>query len=118
MSIKGAHASERTQPTIMSSNLTTAMSTVSSTPMETMPSWMSISEDDVANADIPLARWTLTKKPRTAGHASRVTYEEVPVETNGVVIPATKSSLKKKLCNVYSGFKGFFKGQSKIYRVV
>ena len=67
----------------MSGNLT-IMSTVSSTPMETMPSWMSISHGETIGTDIPMSKWTL----------------------------------KKKLCDAGSGFKDFFKGQAKIYRVV
>jgi hypothetical protein len=98
--------------------MTTAMSTVSSTPMETMPSWMSIGEDAPIGADVPVARWTLAKKPRIAGKASKVSYEEAPAETNAMTVSMTKSSLKKKLSNFYSGFKGFFQSQANIRRVV
>jgi hypothetical protein len=67
----------------MSANLAIAMTAASSTTINTMPSWMSISHGETIGTDHPVPKW----------------------------------SLKKKLGDVGSGFKGFFKDQAKIYRM-
>jgi hypothetical protein len=70
------HTNERTnnQPK-MSSNMITMMSTVSSTPMDTMPSWMSISEGD-GGADAPAQKASLKKKLGAAGSAFKGFFKD------------------------------------------
>jgi hypothetical protein len=107
--------------TIMSANLTTALATSSSTTINTMPSWMSISHGETIGTDHPVPKWSLKKKLGNVGSAFKGFFKDhakiYRIETTDTANLVSEHSVTEELSAAGSAVKGFFKDHAKIYRV-
>jgi hypothetical protein len=60
----------------MSINIANIMTTITNAPIDTMPSWMSISEGETIGTDHPVEKCSLKKKLGVAGSAFKKFFGE------------------------------------------
>lgn len=105
----------------MSANLAIAMTAASSTTIDTMPSWMSISHGETIGTDHPVPKRSIKKKLASAGRAFKGFFKDhskiYRVETTDTANLVSEHSVIEELSSAGSAIKGFFEDHAKMYRV-